>query len=1221
MQRVDIVFPDLGKTGPISSKVWKNDFWAPEILRHGGPACYQVTMYLKTLEIVGFKSFAEKTRLEFEPGITAIVGPNGCGKSNVSDSIRWVLGESRPTAIRGSSMEDCIFNGTDSHKPLGMAEVTLTLGDCDKALDLGLNEVSVTRRVFRSGESDYFINKKPCRRKDIQRLFMDTGIGTDAYSVMEQGKIDRVLSSRPDDRRAVFEEASGITKYKTDKQEALRKLEQTDANLLRLADVIREVKRQIISLQRQAGKAQRFKTLQEELRGLDIYSTRHRLKQLSVRIEEIRAQLEASRIKVDETHHRIAAANGETDALRADLQQLENAIGAAMDDAMRVKNELERAQHTIRTNVERITELETLARQNTLESEEAKNRLVQHRASLDEVVQMMQSAEAERLKAKEELEAATIRQRETEAQVHAGREDLNRLRNESMALDQRIGRLQNELSEIDAKERAGVIRKEQLAAEKNSLERTLAAYQERGEQMAAQAEELKYSVADQQEAMAELRDRRSSAAEKIQTLDKEISELQRQLADKNARLEMVFEARKEGFPAGAQHLLDSGDENVIGPLAEQLTAAAGYETALETVLRPWMDALVVRTRAGARNVLTLLAESHQGAVRLLAAEGDAPSAASENSLFGKISCSDEIRPLAARMLANIFIAESLQAIPLTLPAGSVFVTTRGELLTAEGAAELWKPEDGEANPLGRHHLREQLQSDIQTLEKTLSDKRRMHEALRAEQSGTGDALEAAQRELDERRRALAVQEGESQVIARELKQARDRVETVTYEFNKLMEQKGSGEDRRTAVAREGAEARDRLAQTRQQISTQTEALNALEELRANVLSETSECRVQHSQHEQRIESLKSRRQPLEARLKELQELIEERTRGVSSYQQRVAQLKTASCEAEEKIAPLSDAVAAAEAKLAEARQVREVKTAALSEREQSLRVLQNELETLQSGKTGLEVELAEQRMRHQNSLDRLTSTWHITPDDLAREPAPKWENGVEPPMEEIETMAAEHRAKLEAIGPVNLVAIEEHAELEERFAFLNQQEADLISAKEQLVEMIKKINATTTELFKETFDKVNENFGVIFEQLFGGGAAKLVLVDETDVLESGIEIIARPPGKKLQTISLLSGGERTMTAVALLFALFKVKPSPFCVLDEMDAALDEANVGRFIKMVKGFLTQSQFILITHSRQTIATADAIYGVTMPNRGVSRTMSMKFSDYQDSDAAKS
>ncbi|MCU0858357.1 MAG: chromosome segregation protein SMC, partial [Pontiellaceae bacterium] len=1078
-------------------------------------------MYLKTLEIVGFKSFAEKTRLEFEPGITSIVGPNGCGKSNVSDAIRWVLGESRPTAIRGTSMEDCIFNGTDTHKPLGMAEVTLTLGDCENELDLGLNEVSITRRVFRSGESDYFVNKKACRRKDIQRLFMDTGIGTDAYSVMEQGKIDRVLSSRPDDRRAVFEEASGITKYKTDKQEALRKLEQTDANLLRLADVIREVKRQIISLQRQAGKAQRYKTLQAELRGFDIYSTRHRLKQLSVRIEEIRAQLETSRLKVDETHHRIAAANGQTDALRSELQQLENTIGAAMDESMRARNELERARQVIRTNSERINELSTLAQQNTKESEEAKNRLIQHRASLDEVVQLMQSAETERLTAKTELETATARQRETETQVQSGRETLNRLRNESMALDQRIGRLQNELSEIDAKERAGVIRKEQLAAEKNNLERSLASYQERSGQMTAMAEELKTSVAAQQEAMEELRDRRSSAAEKIQTLEKEISELQRQLADKNARLEMIFEARREGFPSGAQHLLDSGDENVIGPLAELLTAAPGYETALEAVLRPWMDALVVHTRAGARNVLTLLAESNQGAVRLLAAEGDTPANTAENSLLGKISCSDAIRPLAARLLTNVFVAENLQAIPLTLPAGSVFVTRRGELLTAEGTSELWKPEEGDINPLGRRHLREQLQGDIQTLEKTVSDKRRLLEALRAEQSGTGDALEAARRELDERRHTLAIQQGESQVIARELKLARDRVETVSYEYEKLMQQQGTGETRRSAVAREGAEARDRLAQTRQQISTQTEMLNSLEEQRAGVLSETSDCRVQYSQLEQRIESLKSRRQPLEARLRELQELIDERTRGVSSYQQRIAQLQTASDEAESRLEGLLKAVAEAEQKLTAARQIRETKTAALSEREQSLRTLQAELDELQNKKTGLEVDLAEHRMRHQNSLDRLSATWHITQDQLGREPAPQWENGIEPSMEEIETMAAEHRAKLEAIGPVNLVAIEEHAELEERFAFLNQQEADLVSAKNQLIDMIKKINATTTEMFAETFKKVNENFGVIFEQLFGGGAARLVLVDETDVLESGIEIIARPPGKKLQSISLL----------------------------------------------------------------------------------------------------
>ncbi len=1186
-------------------------------------------MYLKSVDIVGFKSFAEKTHLEFEPGMTAIVGPNGCGKSNVSDAIRWVLGESRARALRGATMEDCIFNGTDSHKPLGMGEVTLTLSDCDGVLDLGLHEVSITRRVFRTGESDYFINKKACRRKDIQRLFMDTGIGTNSYSVLEQGKIDQILSSRPDDRRAVFEEASGITKYKSDKKEALRKLEQTEANLLRLTDVIREVKRQIISLQRQAGKAQRYKEIQANLRSLDIYVTRTRLAEFETSMKEVQGQLETLRLKVDESHHGIETANGQTDSLRTELHTLEQTIGHTMDESMRVKNELERAQQTIHTNAERVSELESLAQQNSKESEEAKGRLEQHRVSLDEVLKLIETAEAEKTTAGAELEKVTAAQRETEAEVHTGREELNRMRSESMELDGRIGRLQNELSEVDAKERASVIRKEQLAAEKSGLERSLASFQERQTDMVTQVESLRQAVAAQEQTLNDLRTKRSTFAEQIQTLQNETAELNRQLTDKNARLEMIAADREEGFPAGARHLLETADENVIGPLAEQFTAKAGFETALEAVLRPWMDALVVKSRTGARNVLTLLAGSDHGAVRLLSADAPAlrqdsgqapaPVQADGTPLLSQVSFADEVAPLAAQLLANVFVADSLQSIPLTLPAGAIFVTQAGELLTAEGAAELWKPEEGDVNPLGRHHLREQLQGEVEALTQELTEKRERLDALRSEQSGAGDALETARNELDARRRTLAVQEGEAQVITRELDSARERVETVTFEFNALIEQKGEGEDRRSTVAREGAEAREQLAKTRQLISSKTETLNALEEKRSAALSETSECRVQYSQREQRLESLLSRRQPLEARLTELQDVISERTRGVSTYQERVAQLKEASAGAEGQLDGLTGAVAAAEAKLAETRQVRESKTTALTEREQSLRTMQQQLEELQGQKTGFEVELAEQRMRHQNAADRLTSTWHLTLDELVREPEPEWEDE-RPELEELELQVAEYRAKLDSMGPVNLVAIEEHAELEERFAFLNQQEDDLTKAKSQLLEMIRKINETTTEMFKETFDKVNDNFGDMFKDLFGGGSAKLVLVDEEDVLESGIEIIARPPGKKLQTISLLSGGERTMTAVALLFSLFKVKPSPFCVLDELDAALDEANVIRFVKMVQTFLEQSQFILITHSRQTIAAADVIYGVTMPNRGVSRVMSMKFADYQDSDAVK-
>ncbi len=1169
-------------------------------------------MYLKSVDIVGFKSFAEKTQLRFEPGIIAIVGPNGCGKSNVSDAVRWVLGESRPTAIRGSAMEDCIFNGTDSKKPLGMAEVSLTLANCEPIIDCGVDEISVTRRVFRSGESNYFINKKACRRKDILRMFMDTGVGVDSYSIMEQGKIDQILSSRPDDRRAVFEEASGITKYKISKKEALRKLDQTEANLFRLADVIREVKRQIISLQRQAGKARRFKKLQGKLRTLDIHATNHQLHLLDLRTGEIRTQLETFRLNIDESHHQIQTTNAETDVLRGEFQLLEEAIGNAMNDSIQAKNELERIHQILRANTERIAELESLAQQNTKESEEAQHRLTQHRVSMEEILHRMKSAENERETAYAELEIATARQRETEENAEAGRERLNQLRSESMTLDGQIGRLQNELSEIDAKDRANVIRKEQLATEKKALKRALISYENRARQMTAKATDIEESIATRQKMLDELSGQRFSTGEKIQTLEKEIAEYRRQLADKNARLEMIFDTHEEDFPSGARHLLETKNKTILGPLAERLTAAPGFEIALATVLRPWMDALVVCDRTGSRNLLTLLAKSDAGAVRLLAADGPVVPEPKKNSLIRQIICAEEIRPLASRLLANVLVVETLQDIPLTLPIGSIYVTQCGELLNADGIAERWKPEAGEVNPLGHHHLREQLQDEIQMLENESKKKHVLCERLRAEQNGMGDAIEAARYELNEFRHELAIQEGESQVISRELKQADERVEIVSFELKTFLEKKE--ENQRGTVAHEIAESREKLAQARHHISTQTKALNAWEEQRIEAITQTSECRVQYSQCEQRIESLQSRRQPLEARLKEIEELIVERTRGINSYRERIIQLKDASHDAQAKLEPLKDVVSSTEKKLTETRQIRITQTTVLSECEKKLRDLQAGLEKLQEGKMVLEVELAEQRMRHQNALDRITVTWRITPEQIAQEPAPEWENDVPSP-EEIETQVAEYRAKLDSMGPVNLVAIEEHAELEERFAFLNQQESDLITAKEQLLSMIKKINKTTTELFSNTFNKVNENFGEIFQQLFGGGSAKLVLVDETDVLESGIEIIARPPGKKLQTILLLSGGERTMTAIALLFALFRVKPSPFCVLDEIDAALDEANVHRFVTMLKSFLNQSQFILITHSRQTIAIADVIYGVTMPNRGVSHVMSMKFADYQE------
>ena len=438
--------------------------------------------------------------------------------------------------------------------------------------------------------------------------------------------------------------------------------------------------------------------------------------------------------------------------------------------------------------------------------------------------------------------------------------------------------------------------------------------------------------------------------------------------------------------------------------------------------------------------------------------------------------------------------------------------------------------------------------------------------------------------------------------------------TVTFEYKTLAESESKGAELRTRLATELQEARDRQANVRTQIAEQTKELNEIEERRSDALSITSEHRIIFSQKSSALDQLNNRKNPMEARIRELEELIADRTGGIDSYNRRIEDLKTSIEEESAKVEPLEARLGETTQILEQERGRREETIRTLTTAENRLRGLRNNLEEELNKKSAIEVERAEFKMRYDNALERVTGAYHITKEELNEAETPRWENDEIPDREIIETRVAELRAKIGSMGPVNLVAIDEHAEYEERHAFLNKQQEDLIAAKQQLLDMIKTINNTTTELFRDTFNKVNDNFEGMFKKLFGGGSAKLVLTNDEDILDAGIEIIARPPGKKLQTISLLSGGERTMTAVALLFSLFKVKPSPFCVLDELDAALDDANINRFVDALKDFLTLSQFIIITHSRQTIAAASVIYGVTMQTRGISKVVSMKFADYQ-------
>ncbi len=1178
-------------------------------------------MYLKALEMVGFKSFAERTKLVFEPGMMAIVGPNGCGKSNVSDAIRWVLGEQSPKALRGGTMTDVIFNGTDHAKPLAMAEVSLTLTGCESILGTEYNEVTITRRVFRSGEGQYFINKAQCRLKDIQRLFMDTGLGTNSYSVMEQGRIDQILSSRPDDRREVFEEASGISKYKADKKEALRKLEHTEANLLRLGDILKEVKRQIISLQRQVGKARRYKSLQEQLRGCDVWLAKDRLGELDTSLAALEADLTTHSAREEELRAGVEEAEVRATGLRENMAEVEGRIAAAMDAAAEATGALSRARELIRVNRERAQELESLSQRDSRETETARASLARHQDELDVLKKDLIAATDAHETARVELEQRQAALAAHDRQTTEVRQRLQALRTEALDLESRLTRLQNEWNEIEARERTDLIRRERFAAEKAEAERAVESFEERLGLMAARRDEKQAGAEEARRQVEDLTRSQTDRAGQLATLQKEISALESESAARAAQVNLLAKSRAEarGFPAGARKLLENtpvpgvDPKKILGSLAEKVRAGKAHQLALEAVLRSWLDAVVVRDAAGALEIAKQLQAADGGAVRLLSAEGEAvavPDGPGE-PLLDHVQAPDELGGLLRRLLGAVRVVASAADVPAAIPAGLTLVTPDGIVARGDGSVEFWAPGEDESNPLALEHQLAEWTEDLERLRGEAADKHDRAEALQQDEAAARGRLAAAQTALEDHRREMALAEGEIRMVEREAKQAGERAETIGWELEALVKKTGAGTQRRTEMSGEMETIRTRQAEVRARNAEDTETLRRLEDERNALLEAATECRVALSGYKQQVENLRARGEPLEARLRELDTLIRERAAGIDSYQERIAALAAASAEAEGQIAPLEAGLAAKQAELQEARAQRESRNAELAQSDADLHARRAELDIVREKRNTVDIQLARQRLHRQNLVERMSTDYSLQPEDILKAKAPEWEEGTAPEdREALETMVAEIRTKLQSMGPVNLVAIEEHQELEERFAFLSQQNDDLVNAKQQLLDLIRKINDTTTSLFIETFNQVNENFQELFKQLFGGGNAKLVLVDEENVLESGIEIIARPPGKKLQTVSLLSGGERTLTAVALLFSLFKVKPSAFCLTDELDAALDDANIGRYLGMLKGFIEKTQFIIITHNRQTIGSADALYGVTMEKQGISKIVSVKF-----------
>ena len=1194
----------------------------------------EAPVYLKTLEIIGFKSFSDRTRMSFEPGIVAIVGPNGCGKSNVSDAIRWVLGEQRPTALRCAKMSDVLFNGTDTRKPLGLAEVSITFADCEGVLSTEFNEVTITRRVYRSGEGQFFLNKIPCRLKEIHRLFMGTGIGTTSYSVMAQGQIDAILSSKPEDRRTVFEEAAGITKFKADRKEALRKLEQTDANLLRLTDVIREVKRQIGSLQRQAGKAQKYKELRDELRGIDLFVTRRRLAALDIRIRDLDALSKELATRLAKEQDAVAAAEQVSTRIHEEMLQTEQQIGVLTESAAQADNRLLRAQEVIRVNEQRIAEYRLWAERDTREINQNRQQveLLSAQAAELNLHQQSLASQCEQVR-KASGEAQRLFDEQKRA-IDQSRAELQQMREQSVGRERRASQIQAQLAEMEARQRGLLLQHERLAAEHAQLEQQVATVGSACAELVQQRDSLHAEAETRADALQTMQDARAAAEADLRTAQEALSRVQAQLAAKRAQIDLLSDraSADDDLPSGTRLLLDPANplklaaDAVIGPLAEQFSAPRELRFALEAVLRAWLDAVVVRHAADAAAVMTaLFAQGRPAAARLIVADTPAPDAptppAGLTPLLDLIQPAADFAPAARRLLGHVFLADTLEAVPRPLPAGCTVVTRGGAVFHADGTAEAWMPESQVSSPLARQMLITDAITQADTFEAEAAAIRKRLDRASARAAEGKEAEVQTRRQLDEAKRLAAQKDGEFESVARDAERVRQRFDVVSRELN-TVKAKTAGEGEQQQAL--GAELRA-VAATREQGIERSAAIAAslqeLEDRQGEIGDRLSDARLAYQGLVQQETHAESQGASLQARIEELERLLQGRSQGVQSYDEGIARLTAEIAELTGKLESMDQEARRLHVCIDEGRELRARKGVDLERADAALGELRRVHEDARDEKSRSDVELAESRMRRQNHLDRIYNDYGLTPEQLVSQPDPVWPGGTVPESAAVEPRLLQLQAEIAAMGPVNLVAIEEYKELEERYTFLRAQEDDLVKSKDQLFNLIQMINGKTSEMFKTTFEQANANFEVMFTKLFNGGTARLVLLENAeDPLECGVDIIARPPGKRPQSVTLLSGGERTMTAVSLLFAIYMIKPSPFAMLDELDAALDDSNIGRFIQTLKDFLPQSQFLIITHNQHTIASADIVYGVTQQDKGVSKIVSMRLREIGVRDLAR-
>jgi chromosome segregation protein len=1182
-------------------------------------------MRLKRLEMIGFKSFAQRTVIELNPGVTAVVGPNGCGKSNIVDALRWAMGEQSARHLRGHQMEDVVFNGSDSLPATGMAEVAIVFDNEDgqsPAEYANFSEIMVTRRLFRSGESEYAINKVNCRLKDVVELFLGTGVGSKAYSIVEQGKVDELVNSKPEDRRSIIEEAAGTSKYKSRKIVAEKKLERTQQNLLRVTDIVREIERQIRSMELQAKKAERYRALKSELKGKELAFALLQREGFNQEITRQEAQLASVENRWAEVITALRSKEAENESVRLSLLEADKEIGHQQETLYRRHTEIQKDEQKcefFRKDLAQLNQNETDTRNSLLQLEERTRATVQEISELNKAkesfIQLSLFEETFLREKESELEVLQAQTRTLQSELERERDALidmanqiANLKNDTLSKEKRrseiskeLARSQEEMSQVTAS----------LAASDSIIAAT-------GGSLASRLEQIRERSFEAALATASIQSLNGAREDK----EKKVSCLKEHLQETRSRLVSLEDIQKnyEGCQEGVRAIMrkkqqQSSLNGVYGLVAEVIEAPEVYEKALTAVLGERLQYVIVKGQQEGVEAIEYLKNEASGRGSFIPLEmsrkprkelplGEAEVVA---PMLDVISVKEGYRDVAEYLLSDVVVVRDLQAgLSLWNRNGyySTLVTREGEVIDPIGVVTGGSGASLEANFLSQRRRIRDLRTTLDELETQLPLAERESDQIKQEldQAETKKTLLTAEiHRLDIERVRLEHEKGAAEREQQRLGQAVHALSQEQSDLTTTLHLLDEEIQRYHSLVQTHTEEK---AERERTLMQKQAALAELAQADETAEAALTQSRIRHA-------ALGEKRENTLANLANRVKLQDETAQEITTRQERIIDFQRRRREIEQALANTEESLDRSRTDLqtleeqlqAERQRYRNI-SMQLAEIGETIKELRPRGEACQEEKGRVQLALAEQRLELQHLAANLREKYDVALEALEIDVAEDRSSRTE-----LTVMIDELRGRLERMGEVNLAAIGEYEELTERFSFMSRQKEDLEKSMADLQQTIVKLNRVCRLRFKESFEAINEKFEMIFPRLFRGGKAKLVLTDDNDYLETGVDIVVQPPGKKLQSITLLSGGEKALTAVSLLFAIFLTKPSPFCFLDEVDAPLDDANIDRFIEIVKEMSEHSQFVLVTHNKKSMQAAEILYGITMAEPGVSKVVSVR------------